>query len=195
MAFHPSFWRNNGTISIIEMSNGDLQCFPLKSFTLKELSSGKRNDILSIQDQKDLERIELEAFGEAADTLKFILNIITTKNGFHVFFRKNGVLVGYCTSIPANKFCLHMVHPEFDYSYNNLYMYSIAGITDFMKVTSIIIAAAKKHSYQKLITHVVTPRFARIHERYGFRTKLTIKEWIPGFNAEYMESYVPDITR
>lgn len=182
-----SSWKNNGVLNIVELSDGHIKSFPITSLSLSDIQSGKRNDILSIEDQEDLLEIEQTSYGDDASSLKSMLKTLMTKNGIQILFRNNGKLVGYTFSIPADRFYIHMMHSDYAFSYDNLYLYSTAGKIDAFKIIRIFRKGVANISYRKVLSYCINPKVAKAQKLFGFQTKAVIPNWVAGLDAEYME--------
>lgn len=186
--FSLRYWKNNGSITIIELSDGSVESLITKPALLQDIKSGKRPDILSLKDQEDLLSIELASFDSTeTDSLRALLRTLTTKNGVHFLFRDNGVLVGYVCSMPADRFDINKMHEGFDLRYDNLYMYSIAGKIDFFKTIGMLKVIAEEMSYKKLLAHCIDRRLVKVEQRLGFEKIAIIPNYLNGKEAAYME--------
>lgn len=187
-AFSLQYWKNDGVVSVVEFSDGSTIEYPTSLKVLRDIQSGNRDDILSINEQQNLLQIERASFGPGeADSLRSIMRTFMIKNGIHILFRENGVLVGYVSTLPADRFEISMMHKGFDLRYDNLYLYSIAGKADLFRAIKILRKCAGERSFKKLLSYCLNPRLVRVQKRFGFETIEIIPNWLPGKLAEYME--------
>lgn len=182
------YWKTSGAVNVVELSDGSIKEYPTSLKVLRDIQSGNRDDILSLNEQQDLLEIERASFGPGeADSLRSIMRTFMTKNGIHILFRNNGVLVGYVSTLPADQFEISKMREGFDLRHDNLYLYSIAGKADLFRAIKILRECAGKRSFKKLLSYCLNPRLVKVQKRFGFETIVIIPNWLPGTLAEYME--------
>jgi uncharacterized protein with GYD domain len=177
--------KKTGLITVVDMETGSSSSFINNEAELQSFAS--RRNISYENIMSDLETIENQSFDEnISESAEDILESICSEKGISFVFMEENKIVGYLSSITADKFTPEIRHPEYDSSNKALYIESIAGKIDPYQTLQKLKEQAKERGYEKIIMHGINPRLNKALERYGFEGKAIIKNWY-GHTAEYME--------
>lgn len=142
----------------------------------------------TMQLYSDLENIEHDAFSGSnlKAPVEQILGTLITPESIGFIFMEENKIVGYLSSLRADKLKPYIVHREYDASDQALYIMALAGKIDPYQTLNKLKEQAKAGGYQKITMHGVNARLNNILSRFGFQKKATLKNW-SGHQADYME--------
>ncbi len=180
--------KNKNGFVIISDLDGLTRAEPLTPETIRAAQQSGRIAGLDIsQIRQSIEEIENKSFeGAARQSTDEIWETIQNPRGLQMIVRKEGRIVGYLSSRPADTFLPPVSHAEYDSSPEVLYIESIAGNFDPFETIRIIKEKAQEAGYKKIALHGINQQLNKALARFGFKTKATVKNWL-GATAAYME--------
>jgi HEAT repeat protein len=176
----------SGSVTVIDMQRGASESFDNTAAGIQ--SFAQRRNLSLEQLQSDIENIENNSFAGSnlSDSIEEILATLTSPKGIGFIFMEGNKVVGYLSSLSADKFTPLVNHREYDASDKALYIESIAGKVDPYQTLQKLKEQAKAGGYEKIIFHGINTRLNEALIRFGFEKKATIDNW-GGNKADYME--------
>ncbi len=176
----------SGSLTIIDMQSATSETFDNTEAGI--MSFAQRRNLSPEQIQIDLEDIENSSFSNfgLSQSIEEIITTLSTPKSVGFVFMEGNRIVGYLSSLGADKFTPIVRHREYDAGNKVLYIESIAGKVNPYQVLQNLKKQAKDGGYEKIILHGINPQVNNILKRFGFETKEIIENW-GGNRAEYME--------
>jgi len=176
----------SGLVTVIDLQSATSESFDNTEINIQ--SFAERRNLSMEQLQSDLENIENSSFpnSELSESAEEIISTLTMPKSIGLIFMEGNKIVGYLSSLSADKFTPIVNHREYDASAKTLYIESIAGKTDPYQTLRKLKEQAKAGGYEKINLHGINPRLNKALNRFGFETKSTIDNW-GGKKADYME--------
>ena len=176
----------SGLVTVIDTQLANSESFDNTEANIQSFA-GRRNISLE-QFQSDIINIENSAFASSglAESMEEIMETITSPKGISFIFIEENRIVGYLSSLSADKFTPLVNHREYDASDKNLYIESIAGKVSSYQTLQKLKEQAKAGGYEKIVLHSINPQLNKVLSRFGFKTKAKIDNW-GGNQADYME--------
>jgi len=191
-------------LNTIDSNSGEVSIQALTPDEIREIISGKKPEIFSQDDLKELVSIEQQSFAssipeEWLEDEEDLYEEFQTLEGPQFVIREGGRLIGFLHTKPApdayqnfQEVGLLDQDPDFQPDPQALYIEAIAGKfgKSGLKVMKILEEQAHSLGFKKLLLHGINPRVnTLLIKRFGFKPQRQIKDWL-GSKAIVLEKEI-----